>query len=380
MVQENQDSCVLIAGASGTVGQAAVSHFETLGDRTVVAVSRRPVRHGGTGRVRHIPVDLTDPEACRTAVAAMPPVTHLVYTGLYEKPGLTEGWRDPEQMATNLAMLRNLMEPLLDRGGLRHVCLLQGTKAYGVHIRPIAVPARERWPRDAHENFYWLQEDYLRERASRHGFAMTILRPQVVFGDVTGVAMNLIPVLGVYAAIRREEGLPFSFPGGPAYALEAVDARLLARALAWAAESPMAAGETFNVTNGDVFVWQNVWPAIADALGVEPAEPEPQSLAELLPGKEAVWARVVERYGLQPTKLSDLLGQSHHYADFCFAYGAKKAPLPALVSTIKLRQAGFHDCIDTEDMFRELIASLQAKRIIPPGRAPRDAAKPNGIL
>lgn len=128
------------------------------------------------------------------------------------------------------------------------------TKAYGVHLRPIRVPARERWPRDPHNNFYWLQEDHLREQAARHGFAMSVLRPQVVFGDAVGVAMNLIPTLGAWAAIRREEGRPFSFPGGPPYLLEAVDARLLARALAWAAESPAAAGETFNVTNGDVFV------------------------------------------------------------------------------------------------------------------------------
>ncbi|HUF88203.1 MAG TPA: SDR family oxidoreductase [Thermohalobaculum sp.] len=361
----DREECVLIAGASGTVGQAAVSHFEALGERTVIAVSRRPAAHGGTGRVRQLAIDLMDAGACRGAVSALPPVTHLVYAALYEKPGLIAGWRDPEQMEVNLAMLRNLAEPILERGSLRHVSLLQGTKAYGVHIHPIAVPARERWPRDPHENFYWLQEDYLRERSARRGFAMTVLRPQVVFGDVAGVAMNLTPVIAAYAAIRREEGRPFAFPGGPPYLLEAVDARLLARVLAWAAESPAAAGETFNVTNGDVFVWHNVWPALAEALGVEPGEPEPHALGATLPGKEAVWARIVERHGLRPLRLAELLGLSHHYADFCFAHGARRPPPPALVSTVKLRQAGFHDCIDTEDMFRELIAAMQESRLIP---------------
>lgn len=359
------EKSVLIAGASGTIGQAAVRHFEALGGWQVVALSRRPPEHAGTGRVRHLALDLMDPEACRAAVANLPPVTHLVYAALYEKPGLIAGWRDPEQMATNLAMLRNLLGPLAARGGLRHVSLLQGTKAYGVHLRPIPVPARERWPRDPHDNFYWLQEDHLREQAARHGFAITVLRPQVVFGEAVGVAMNLIPVIGAYAAIRREEGRPFPFPGGPPYLLEAVDARLMARVLAWAAEAPGAAGETFNVTNGDVFVWHNVWPAIAEALGVEPGEPEPHSLGATLPGKETVWARVVERHGLRPLTLAALLGESHHYADFCFAHGARRPPAPALVSTIKLRQAGFHDCIDTEDMFGELIATLQAKRVFP---------------
>ena len=44
---------------------------------------------------------------------------------------------------------------------------------------------------------------------------------------------------------------------------------MLARAIAWAGESEAARNEVFNVTNGDVFTWPNVWPAIADALGME---------------------------------------------------------------------------------------------------------------
>jgi hypothetical protein len=37
----------------------------------------------------------------------------------------------------------------------------------------------------------------------------------------------------------------------------------------WAAQSPQAANEAFNITNGDVFEWRNVWPGIAETLGVE---------------------------------------------------------------------------------------------------------------
>ncbi|WP_230533885.1 SDR family oxidoreductase [Microvirga roseola] len=360
---------VLIAGATGVVGKAAVEHFKSLGGWTTIALSRRRLDIPDDGSFRHVAVDLRDPEPCRSAVAAMPEVTHLVYAALYEKPGLVEGWRDPEQMATNLAMLRNLLEPLLEKSrSLQHVSLLQGTKAYGIHIHRIAVPARERWPRDPHENFYWLQEDFLRDAAASHGFGTTIFRPQVVFGDVVGVAMNLTPVIGAYAAICREEGLPFSYPGGPAYVLEAVDARLIAKALAWAAVAPTARNETFNITNGDVFVWQNVWPAIAGMLGVEPGPDKPMSMGEFMPAQAAAWDRIVKKHGLRPLSLRDVLGESHHYADFTFAYGAQRRPPPALVSTIKIRQAGFADCIDTEDMFRDLFRSLEAKRILPPVR------------
>jgi hypothetical protein len=37
-----------------------------------------------------------------------------------------------------------------------------------------------------------------------------------------------------------------------------------------------------------------------------------------------------------------------------------------ITSTIKARRAGFHDCIDTEDMFTEFFGKLRATKIIPP--------------
>ena len=362
-------STVLIAGATGVVGHAAVELFSAQQGWTTLALSRRRPELPADRGCLHLPIDLRDPEACRRAIQTLPEVTHLVYAALYEKPGLVQGWRERDQMAVNLAMLRNLLDPLAARSrSLRHVTLLQGTKAYGAHLHRIAIPARERWPRDPHENFYWLQEDYLRGLAARHGFDITIFRPQIIFGDALGVAMNLTPIIGVYAAICREEGLPFSFPGGPSYVLEAVDARLLARAICWATEAPSARNETFNITNGDVFVWRNVWPAIADELGVEPGPDRPLSLAQILPAKAEIWDRVVAKHDLRRLTLGQILGESHHYADFCFAYGVQHPPPAVLVSTIKLRQAGFGDCIDTEDMFRDWFRILAARKIIPPTR------------
>jgi len=47
---------------------------------------------------------------------------------------------------------------------------------------------------------------------AKHGFNYTALRPQLVIGPTPGV-LNVLPAIGVYAAIRREKGEPFSFPG-----------------------------------------------------------------------------------------------------------------------------------------------------------------------
>jgi hypothetical protein len=91
----------------------------------------------------------------------------------------------------------------------------------------------------------------------------------------------------------------------------------------------------------------------------------PLQLAAWLPARADVWDAIVQRAGLRRVPLADLLGQSHIYADFVMASGATRDPKPVLVSTIKLRQAGFGDCIDTEQMFRELIATMIEKRLAP---------------
>ena len=177
--------------------------------------------------------------------------------------------------------------------------------------------------------------------------------------------MNLIPAIGVYGALLRESARPLAFPGGPPWVREAVDADLLARACEWAATSPACANETFNINNGDVFEWRHVWPAIAETLGMEAGPDEPLSLAEALPPREKEWEAIVRKYGLRaPARFAEYVGQGFIYADAQFAYGAKRLST-TLVSTIKARQAGFHDCMDSEDMFRKWFRRFRDLRWLP---------------
>ena len=357
---------VLIAGASGLVGAAAVESFQKAG-YDVVAVSRRKPEVEGDTPFRHVALDLQDAAACKAAAGDLADVTHVVYTAVYEKPGLIAGWSERDQMDTNLAMLRNLMEPLAASAtGLQHLSLLQGTKAYGIHLHPMRIPGRERQTRDQHDNFYWLQEDYVRAKSAAEGWSFSIWRPQLIVGPNHGVVMNLPPIIGAYAAIRREEGLPFSFPGGAAWVWEAVDTRLVANALVWGATSPNAVGQTFNLTNGEVFEWRDMWPALAEELGVEVGPDEPVQLATYLPEKADVWDAIVAKHGLRKVSMADLVGESHFYADFCFAYGAEGGLPAAFVSTVKIKQAGFTETSDTEETFRYWLRKLIERKILPP--------------
>jgi nucleoside-diphosphate-sugar epimerase len=357
---------VLVAGASGLVGCAAMKHFAKAGDCEVTAVSRR--KPAETFGANFIAADLTDTKRCSEIFGALSGVTHLVYAALYEKPGLMQGWVEDDQIAINDLMLRNLFEPLeKSNPDLHHVSLLQGTKAYGAHVRALSVPAREdRDELRTQKNFYWQQESYIKEKSADRSWSWTIFRPQIIFGMSLGSAMNLIPAIGVYGALLKEQGKPLSFPGGTGAVLEAVDSDLLARAIGWAGEADAARNQAFNVTNGDIFVWQNVWPAIADALGMEAGPALPQSLGVAMPARAADWDRLRAKHNLVSPGLDAFIGESFHYADFCMAYGVERSVPPAIVSTVKIRRSGFHDVIDTEDMFRKSFREFQDARLLPP--------------
>ena len=359
---------VLIAGASGLVGYAAMKHFASEPDCDVIAVSRR--HPGQTYGARFVAADLADRTQCAAIFGAMPTITHVIYAALYEKDGLVEGWRDPEQITTNDHMLRNLLDALAPAAeNLKHISLLQGTKAYGVHVRPMKIPAREgRSEMREQPNYYWNQEEYLRDKQHGKAWYFSIFRPVLIVGYSQGSAMNLIPAIGVYAAMLKEAGEPLHFPGGPPRLAQAIDADVLARAMGWAGTADAARNETFNVANGDIYVWQNIWPAIADAFGMEPGDNRPMSLeAEILP-RETDWAAIRTRHNLTSPGLKSFVGLSFQYADYQWGYGRTEAAPAAFSSTIKLMQAGFHEVMDTEAMFVKWLREFQLRRLLPPVR------------
>ena len=135
---------VLITGASGLLGVAAIERFLDAGWE-VVGVSRRKPELPSGRNIDFLSVDLRDQEKTRAAFEPLTDVTHITYTALHEKPELVAGWSSKEQIDTNNAMLRNVVEPIVrTTSNFQHVSILQGTKVYGVHLHPIPIPARER--------------------------------------------------------------------------------------------------------------------------------------------------------------------------------------------------------------------------------------------
>jgi hypothetical protein len=117
--------------------------------------------------------------------------------------------------------------------------------------------------------------------------------------------------------------------------------------------SPNARNEIFNITNGDYFRWQHMWPKIARMFRV--GQPDPAR--DLHVDKAPLWGTMVAKYGLGPIPYDKVA--SRPFGDFIFDSGFDNVS-----STIMARCAGFHSCIDTEDMFRQQFEQLRARKVI----------------
>ena len=321
---------VIVAGATGVTGASAVAAF-LAGGWEVHATARRAPPRPVAGAHHHC-ADLLDPAACAALLQQTGPVDAVAFCAISEVPGsLVEKWTDPGQVERNRAMLVHLLDAVLAASpAFRHIAVVHGTKAYGVHLpgARLSLPHREDDPRVEHENFYFAHEDELARRARGQDWSWTIFRA------------------------GPDEGL-----------FEVVDADLLGRAMVWAMDAASARGEIFNIANGDVARWRSLWPVIAHACGATPGADRPgQSCVALARALTPEWADAVARHGLAaPADLGAFLGESFALLDFALPSG-----IVSVMSTIKLRKAGFHGCEDTPERLRAWLARWQAEGLLPP--------------
>ncbi|HWQ39858.1 MAG TPA: SDR family oxidoreductase [Burkholderiales bacterium] len=344
----------LVAGATGVVGRYLLAHLVAKPDWSVIAVSRRSPEVAGN--YRHVAVDLADAAQCKARLGELRAVSHVFYAAYVERP------TTQESSENNVALLRNLLDAIEPAATqLQHVHLVQGTKWYGSHLGPFKTPAKETDPRLASEVFYYAQQDLLEVRQRGRDWTWSAVRPHAVCGFALGNSMNLTMVLAVYASICKELGMVFSHPGKPANwrtLYQVTDSGLLARAIEWMATSPQCANQAYNITNGDLFRWEYVWPKLAALFGLEAGPPRPFSLQDFMQDKAPVWERIVAKHGLEPNRFEDVAAWK--FGDFVFS-----AEWDVISDCGKARRAGFCETVDSEEMFSRLFAGFRANRIIP---------------
>jgi nucleoside-diphosphate-sugar epimerase len=349
------DNVALVVGARGVIGGNLVNHLEELGGWQVIGLSRR----GGesAGMVRHVSVDLLDADDTRRALADLGAVTHVFYAAYQDRPSFAELVEPNQRMLVNVLQA---IEPVA--AGLRHVQLMQGYKVYGAHLGPFKTPAREDDPPHMPPEFNLEQQAFLEQLQQGKEWTWSALRPSVVCGFALGIPMNLAMVIAVYATISKHLGVPLRFPGKPgAYhsLIEMTDAGLLAQAMVWAATDPAAANQAYNINNGDLFRWEDMWPRLAAYFDLPVAPGLPMSLATVMAAKEPAWNEITARHGLQPTPYRDVSSWAFGDAVFSWDYDL-------IADGSKARRHGFHHYVDTAEMFTRIFDDMRARKIIPP--------------
>ncbi len=351
MSQPNPARQALVAGASGIIGAGLVDALHAAPGWESALLATRALPHA-----RAIAADLLDAKGLARTLEAATGTTHLFYAAYRAQPDFAS------EVAVNGPMLENLLDGLKQVGApLQRVVLYQGAKVYGVHLGPVQAPFFEDTPRHMPPNFYFTQEDTLRRRAAAGEFGFSILRPDVVVGDVAGNPMNIAMVIGVFATLCKATGTPFRFPGpGQVYdgvLAQFTDARLLGRASLWAATDEAAAGEAFNYVH-EPFRWRRVWQQVADAFDLEVAPPLRMSLAQQMADKAPLWERLVQAHGLQPMPYEKLVGWA--FGDFIF-----NTAFDMISDMGKIRRAGFNETIDNGAALIGAIRRLQDRKFLP---------------
>jgi nucleoside-diphosphate-sugar epimerase len=344
----------LVAGASGVIGRYLVSELSKSG-WDVVGLSRSVPSARSTAGLEFLAVDLLDRDICLEAIRNVRGITHVFYAAYLPATNWIAATKP------NREMFANFMDAVNQIPTLKKCVLVTGGKAYGFHLGPAKTPAKESDPRHMPPNFYFDQADYLKAVQKGNSWSWTELRPHTLCGYSPGTPMNLLTVIAMYASISKELGLPLRFPG-KARAYDALyqvtDAEHFARAMVWAAGTTRGDNEAFNATNGDFFRWKDLWPKFAAHFGMEYAAPQTISLKEFMSDKSELWEQMVRKYGLKLHSFAELAAWD--FGDYAFA-----AEWDVMSSTTKIRQAGFGDVIDSEEMFLRLFTQLDEQKIIP---------------
>lgn len=188
--------------------------------------------------------------------------------------------KEEDAWEVNGRMLSNFLCALEKTGVItevKRIILVCGAKQYGVHLGLPKLPMHEdapwltssEWP----PNFYYNQQNILHDFCTKHNKEWVVTYPNDVIGFAMGNFMNLSAALALYVLVSKEmsSGSGIEFPGSPTFYTHFdcfTSSKLHAEFCAWAALEPRAANQAFNVVNGDVESWQNLWPKVTAYFGI----------------------------------------------------------------------------------------------------------------
>ncbi|KAF4452057.1 hypothetical protein F53441_4988 [Fusarium austroafricanum] len=264
-------SSAIVVGATGILGREIVHQLGQDPQKwTKVYSLSRSQKEEFPSNVEHRHLDLTG--SADDVAKDLDGITaeYVFFAAYLEQSDEQKNWD------VNGDMLQTFLDALVKSGidkELKRFLLVTGAKQYGVALGPVKNPMVESdpWLTDQSTfppNFYYRQQDILKEFCSNTKGRVTwnVTYPNDVIGYARGNFMNLATAVGIYAAVNKELGNELVFPGSKRFYTgfdSFTDAELHARFCEWVVLEPKTANEAFNVVNGDVESWQNLWPKLA---------------------------------------------------------------------------------------------------------------------
>jgi hypothetical protein len=236
------------------------------------------------------------------------------------------------------------------------------------------VPLKESCPRIpepyASKIFYYTQYDLLEQLSKGKSWTFSEVRPDGVVGFAPGTnAMNMAQGIAIYLFMFKEvhgAGSIVPFPGHDhGYHSTHTDTfqDILAQMEIHAALNTEKCGNggVFNVADGQVVTWAQVWPRLCEPFGLMggPPKADAEPMLDFVEKHKDVWTALAERHGLNE-KLVEQQGWGHTkfmLVDFDFdrQYDLSRS-----------REVGFTETIDTSDGYHKAWARMQQAKMIPP--------------
>ncbi|CAL8470695.1 g10237 [Coccomyxa elongata] len=264
--------------------------------------------------------------------------------------------------------MANIIEALEEtKNPLQHVYFTTGAKYYG------ECPPLRHFP----PNFYYDEEDYVTERRKKGAkWTWSSLRPGCIIGYSLGF-MNLLHNIAVFGTLCKELGYVFRFPGTPvAYKvlLDCVDVDLLADCQIWLATHPEAQNDFYNISNGDMFRFQQLWPVLAAWFGMEVGPSLRIPLTQFMPHHKDTWMSIIKKHGLRDIPFEKV-------AQWEFADAMFSIPSDEFGDVTKLRKAGYEKLrLYTEEVFMHKLDTLADMKVIPRYRSKTECPSCPGAI
>ena len=254
--------------------------------------------------------------------------------------------------------------------------LQTGGKAYGVEFLDKGIkynpPLKESAPRIpepwASNVFYYAQYDTIKQLSEGKRWTFCEIRPDAIIGFVPQKnAMNLAQAIGLWLAmVTSFEGIgtEVNFPGNEkAYKALHTDTSqdILAQFHVYASLNPEAVSmKSFNIADGDVVTWEQVWPCICHWFGLKGVGPDPSKKtgAEWVQEQKGQWGSWVKENRLKEGAL-----EATSWEFMSAIMGAITFDRQYDLSAC--REVGFQEKTETVKGYTRAFERMRVARIIP---------------